>query len=979
MNQKCTYKKGDKIGTFTLVNVSPIDELHATLYELEHGRTGAKVMHIDCDDVENLFCISFQTLPKDSCGTAHILEHTVLCGSKKYPVKDPFFSMTRRSLNTFMNAMTGADFTCYPAASQVKQDFYNLFEVYLDAVFFPNLKKLSFLQEGHRLEFQKPTDVDSPLVYKGIVFNEMKGAMSAPEARLWNSLMEQLTPDLPYAYNSGGDPKEIPKLTYEELKNFHKTFYHPSRALFFFYRNLPLKNHLDCIEKNVLKSFEKVPPLPPNLKQNRFSSPKTCLTSYPLDVKKSDKKTYCAFTWLTTTIENQEEVLALSVLDSILMETDASPLKERLLKSGLCTQADGYIDLEMSEIPYTIICQGCNEKDQSALKTIIFKTLTELASKDFSPSLIEAALHQLEFSRLEINGDHGPFGLTLFMRAGLLKQHNSSPESGLKIYSQFNRLRNQVKEPSFFSSLINKYLVNNPHFVDLTMKPSPTLSEEETIFEQKELEKVRQNLSEKSLKDILDQTASLERFQKSSEKTSIECLPKILLKDVPKKALDFPLKKSHQGSISIFHHECFTNHILYADLLFDLPKVDIKDLPFFQLMLSILPELGVGNRSYKENLEYINAYLGDFSTSLNLHPQAEDPNRINPSFGFKGKVLDRNVDKLFALFKEICLSPHLGDKARIKELILQTHTMLENKLTKNALSYATLEASSGWGPFSYLRNQLSGLPYYTFIKQLTENIDTELIPLIETFQRLQKELFHLKSPHLILSCDQQQYLSLEKNKFYGLDELPAKEYAKWTNPSVKKPLSPQGRHISSPVAFSILGFQTEGKLKKHCAALSLSTEIIENCFLHSEIREKGGAYGAGANYSPVTGNYTLYSYRDPHIKRTFSTFKSSLEKIALGQFEQSDMMEAKLGLIQSFDTPVSPGMRAMSSYFYWRAKKGKQLRQDFRDKVLACTQKEVEEALRTHILFQKELGTAITFADTTLLQKEDPSLQIIPY
>ena len=295
MNHKATYKEGDQVGTFTAVKISPIDELKATLYELEHGPTGAQVMHIDCNDIENLFCISFQTLPKDSTGTAHILEHTVLCGSKKYPVKDPFFSMTRRSLNTFMNAMTGADFTCYPAASQVKQDFYNLLEVYLDAVFFPNLKKLSFLQEGHRLEFQKPKDLDSPLVYKGIVFNEMKGAMSAPEARLWNSLMENLTPNLPYAYNSGGDPKDIPKLTYQELKDFHKTFYHPSQALFFFYGNMPLKAHLDFIEKNALKSFVKKPPLAPILKQNRFSSPKSYRTLYPLDEKKSDKKRHRAF------------------------------------------------------------------------------------------------------------------------------------------------------------------------------------------------------------------------------------------------------------------------------------------------------------------------------------------------------------------------------------------------------------------------------------------------------------------------------------------------------------------------------------------------------------------------------------------------------------------------------------------------------------------------------------------------------------
>lgn len=979
MNPKITYKEGDKEGLFSVEKTSPIDEISATLYELEHGPTGAKVMHIDCNDPENLFCISLQTLPKDSTGAAHILEHTVLCGSKKYPVKDPFFSMTRRSLNTFMNAMTGSDFTCYPAASQVKQDFYNLLEVYLDAVFFPNLKKLSFLQEGHRLEFQNPKDVNSPLIYKGIVYNEMKGAMSAPEARLWQTLMEKLTPNLPYAYNSGGDPKEIPNLTYEALKEFHKTFYNPSQALFFFYGNLPLKGHLDFIEKNALKHFAKKPPLPPIPKQSRFTCPKTSQIPYPLEEKESTKKTYCAFSWLTTSVQNIEEVLALSVLDSILMETDASPLKEPLLKSKLCSQADGYIDVEMSEIPYTIICQGCEAKDQETLKTIIFNTLKTLAKKGFDLKLVEAAMHQIEFSRLEINGDYGPFGLTLFMRAGLQKQHGSPPENALNIHSQFNRLRMQLKNPFFFSSLIDKYLLKNPHFIQLTMKPSSTLAEEERAQEKEALKKIQKKLSKAGQKEILEQATSLENFQKTSEKQSLECLPKILLKDVPKKALDFPLEISSSDSLEIFHHTCFTNHILYADLLFDLPRIKREDLPVLQLMLSILPELGAGKRGYKENLNYINSYIGGFSTSLNLHPHAEDPSTMSPSFGLKGKVLDRNAYKLFALFKDVCHCPHFDDKARIKELVLQIHTLLENKLTKNALSYATLEALSGFSPSSYIRNQLSGLPYYTFIKKLTQNIDSNIENLIEGFKRLKKSLFHLNAPHLILSCDEKQFHTLTKEQFYGLSTLPTVDYEQWENIALETPLSPQGRQISSPVSFSILGFKTEGKLKEHCPALALSTEIIENCFLHPAIREKGGAYGAGAIYNPVTGNYSFYSYRDPHIKATFSTFKSSIEKVALGQFKNSDVIEAKLGLIQGYDSPVFPGARAISSYFFLREKKEKSLRQKFRKKVLACTKKEVEEALNNHLLLQKEQGISVTFAGLTQMKSEDPSLKIIPY
>lgn len=968
------YEIGSKHEGFTFTKASPIEELQLILYELEHDATGAKVMHLANDDQENLFCISFQTLPTDSTGVAHILEHLVLCGSKKYPIKDPFFSMNRRSLNTFMNAMTGPDFTCYPAASQVEKDFYNLLSVYLDAVFFPELRDLSFLQEGHRLEFQKSDDPSSPLIFKGIVFNEMKGSFSSPETRLWKALTKYLTPDLTYAHNSGGNPLDIPSLTNEALKNFHEKFYHPSRSIFFFYGNFPLENHLEFITKNVLKRKQKVPALPPIPLQKRFKHPITHEVFYPLKDKDQTKKSYFAFSWLTTTLKNKQDVLALSVIDSFLMETDASPLKLALLKSGLCTQADSYLDIDMSEIPYTITCQGADAENGEKLRELILSTLKNIASKEIDPKDVEAAIHQVEFSRLEIGGGGGPFGLTLFMRSVLPKQHGCPPENTLTIYAQFEELQKQIKDPQYLTHLIRTYLIENPHFLHLTMKPSATLEEEEEKEERKRLETIQASLSESDKEHILNQTQNLKNYQEATEGQSIECLPKIDLIDVPKDVTDFFLLHEQQGQLSIFSHECFTNHIIYADVLFDLPQISIDEIPYIQLLISILPELGVGTRDYKENLTYINTYLGDFRATLQFHPQIENPNHLKPTFGFRGKALDRHVDKLFLLFKDICRNPCFDDKERIKELILQIHTAKQNALSSNALSYAILLALGPLTLPAFISQKLNGLDYFFFIRDLVNNLDKNLPQVIEKLKNLCNRLFHFNTPHLILSCDGEQQQNLSKHNYFGLGDLPSKPFDHWKDFPITMEKKSQARIISTPVAFSAQGFKTCTIPHPHAPALSLATNLFENISLHQKIREQGGAYGAGASYTPFLGHFYFYSYRDPHIASTYQAFKESIQKIEAGEFTNQDLEEAKLGLIQALDTPVAPGRRAIIAYSQFREGRFKPIRQDFRDHLLGMNKKEVRESVQKSLGQMEDQAISVTFSNQNLIEKENQLL-----
>lgn len=967
---------GERYGDFVVTKCTPIRELNCVLRELEHLPSGAHVMHIENDDPENLFCLSFRTHPSSSNGVAHILEHTVLCGSKRFPVKDPFFSMNRRSLNTFMNALTGSDFTCYPAASQVEKDFYNLLDVYLDAVFHPELKRESFLQEGHRLEFSDPQNPKTPLQIKGIVFNEMKGNLASPDTRLWHAMMAALVPDLPYSYNSGGDPQEIPQLTYAELIAFHETYYHPSRCLFFFYGDLPLKKHLDVIAEKALKNVPKVLPLLPIPKQKRFKAPITLEKRYPVSESEDvEHRNIIALGFLTAPLLDQEEVLALTVLDSILMETDASLLKKVLLESKLCIQADAYLDTEMSEVPYVFVFKGCEPKSADLLEKTLKEAIAAIVEQGIPSHLIDAAIHQLEFSRLEIVGDHAPFGLTLFMRSALTKQHGSDPESSLTVYSLFERLLAKVKDRNYLPGLLRKYFLDNPHYVRLVMHPDRALSSEEVEQEKIKLQDIQKELSEKEISDILRHTQELALYQKKTEGQSLECLPKVTLQDVNPLIRDFPLKHHRYKDLEIYHHDCFTNHILYADIAFDLPHIDDEDLPLAHLLVSLLPEIGSGQRNYAQNLEYIQAHTGGIAASLALHMQVSDPKMGRPSFNLRGKALQRKVPQLFALMIDTLTNPRYDEKQRIKELILQLRDNQQNRLNRQAMRYAIQRSTSGFSSASHVGEAWYGLRYYKEIEALSKDLSKHLPKLVDRLIALKEQLFSLKNLHLILSCSKEMFQELEKNEFYGLADLrPASHFKPWKIEYPQQLITSQAFQISSQVAFTAQAFKTITYLHPYAPALTVAALLIDNKILHRKIREQGGAYGCGATYSSNLGHFSFHAFRDPHIASTLSAFEEAIVEIAAGHFSEQDLEEAKLGIIQQFDAPISPGSRALSAYAWLRDGKTKEMRQEFRDRLLELKPANIKTVLEMELLPKKDQGVVVTFAGKELLANENAVL-----
>ncbi len=963
---------GQSYRGFIITKYLPLNELQSTLIELVHEATGARVMQIANADPENVFSLSFQTLPDSSNGVAHILEHTSLCGSKKFPVKDPFFAMTRRSLNTYMNALTGQDFTCYPAASQVEKDFYNLLLVYLDAVFHPQLKRLSFLQEGHRLSLADPSNPASELKIEGVVYNEMKGSMASAEQRLWFHLFRHLMPDLPYAFNSGGDPKDIPSLSYENLLDFHKTFYHPSRCLFFFYGNLPLSKHLDFLLEHALQHVEKeslLPPLPP---QRRFNGLRHASAPYPIAPKESPKKkTLVAFACLTVPISDQTDLLALNLIDSLLTDTDASPLTRALLESGLTTGVESSLEEEMSEIPWVLVSQGCEKDSAEKILTVIRSVWEKIASEGFDPAAIEASLHQLEFERTEIGGNGGPFGLTLFFRAALAKQHGADPEQALLIHSLFQELRERLADSNYLPCLLRKYFIDNPHAVLLSLIPDPQLEQKEREEELRHLGHIRERLSSKQLEELARQAKELSDYQASIENQSLDCLPKISLKDVPPTAKNYALQTARKTGVDLYHHNCFTNRIIYADLVYDLPETAFSDLSLLAFMGKCWTEVGCGGRTYAQTLDLQQSCVGEMLASFSISIPHGDPSRSRPLISLKAKALERNAAPMMGLFRDFSLSADFKDSSRIEELLQQEASELQQSLPRLAMGYAMQLAAGGLSAASSISEQWQGLPYFQTILRLAK---TPRRDLPEQLDRLYRQTLKTLSPSLVLSC-----ADAERRTMDPLADGLGSSLSKYSPSPWKMPAGPfkkraQGKIIASPVAFSALAFPTISYSDKEAPFLMIATNLFENTILHPEIREKGGAYGARASYMPALGQFAFYSYRDPQIANSLDIFYKAIDKIASGAFDDRHLEEAKLGILQDLDAPLPPGQRASAAFNWLLAERTFERRNQFRSDVLKARKEDVVQAVQKHLLSRKDDGSFATFASEELLKKEAPRL-----
>ncbi len=661
MTTSSPIQSGDRIGGYRVERVESIAELDLTLVALVHPASGARHLHLANADTENTFSVAFKTVPADATGVAHILEHTVLCGSRRYPVRDPFFSMLKRSLSTFMNAFTASDWTMYPFSTQNRKDFYNLMDVYLDAAFFPLIDPLSFKQEGHRLEFETADDGSERLVYKGVVFNEMKGAMSSPDQVLGRGLLGALYPDTTYRHNSGGDPAVIPRLTHAELVAFHRRHYHPSNAFFYTYGNLPLADHLAFIEERVLSAFAAIDPGTEVPCQPRWSAPRQMVQHYPLAPGEDPaRKHQACVAWLAADIRDSFEVLVLEVLEQILLGNDSAPLRRALMDSGLGTAlSDGSgFDGDNRDTLFACGLKEVAADAGPAVEGIIFETLSALVRDGVPPDLVASAVHQIEFHRKEVTNTPYPYGLKLLLHLAGAWLHGADPAVLLRFDADLARLHSEIATGGFFEARIRRHFLDNPHRVRFVLAPDPQMGSREAARERAELNARQAALSPAEAEAIRADTAALARRQEMVE--DVACLPTLALSEIPPRVpVSHPADR--YGVAPALCYPQPTAGIVYLSAVGGIGRVPESRRPLIPFFCYAASRMGTRRRDYAAMARRIDTYTGGVGLGVQARTRFDGPRACLPFVSLGGKALVRNHWVLFEILAELLAEADFSD------------------------------------------------------------------------------------------------------------------------------------------------------------------------------------------------------------------------------------------------------------------------------------------------------------------------------
>ena len=987
MTQTSTFKVDQHLGAFRVQYSHRLKDLGCIMTLACHEPSGALVLHIGNQDPENVFCLSLSTPPPDATGVSHILEHCVLCGSEKYPVKDPFFSMSRRSLNTFMNAFTGADFTCYPAASQVCEDFYNLLDVYIDAVFHPRLLETSFWQEGIRLErVPKP---GNGLRYGGIVFNEMKGVLAVGERRLWSHLVTQLFPNTPYRFESGGHPSHIPELTLENLRAYHSDHYHPSRCLYYFYGDIPLENHLSHLQEKVLGKARSRQVPKALAKQPKRDQPLYLKDYYPSGEDQLASGALFGLAWYVCDLKDRRAIWLIALLDELLLGSDAAPLKRRLIDQGLCKQVQSLLDGEIPQVPYALLLKGCTAVDPKALETEVLQILQEIKEQEFPPDQIEGALHRLELQHLEIESHQNPYGLSLFWRSALTCQHGADPLDALSVHEHFKELGTYIQRLPELSAQIEQKLLSNRHRACALLQPDSELAKREQAGEERKLADLMSRLSTVEIDQLDRQSQTLANSQNALD--DLSCLPIVSIQNIPRAPKHYSLETTPLGAGYCHTHQTPTNGFLYLDALLPLPDLSLER-PFenlesphldqtalLRLLALFLSRMGAHDRDFAANTGAIAAHTGGIGADIACFAPAGG-GKFTSYLRVRTKGLRRKSKELLTLLGDISCRANFADRDRLRELLAQHCVELEHSLTRDSLHYVLLAASSYHSQSARCMSRWQGLEYVQSMRSLCKQVQKDPSSLeqllIHPLQSLLAQLPPLE--HLILTCESEDWRHLVDNRFYGLETHfqvnAAKQSSKPVIPSKK---TPQERAfvIPSQVASNVLSMTGTCFADPAAPYSQLTAHLLQHQTLHPCIREQGGAYGCGALPRTDWQTFALFSSRDPNITATRKVFASAIETLSSKGCSQRELDEAKRSAIQNLDSPISPGDRGASAFGRQLRGQSFEMREVQRQRLLDAKPSDIQMCCQTHLLPQIERASFATAAQSSLLERAAPNLE----
>ena len=934
---------------FECIRRVPITALNLSVEEYRHRNTGAVHYHFASDNPENVFLVALRTVPMDHKGVAHILEHTALCGSERYPVRDPFFMMIRRSLNTFMNAFTSNDWTAYPFASQNRKDFNNLLDVYLDAVFFSRLDELDFLQEGHRLEFEQADNAASPLVYKGVVFNEMKGAMSSISSVLWQTLCSYLFPSTTYHYNSGGDPQYITDLSYQELVDFYREHYHPSNAIFMTFGNIPAAEHQQAFEEKALARFDKSPHDIVIGREKRYQAPVRVQEAYALDDSDDTSgQTHIVLAWLLGQNTSLLDVLNAQLVNYVLLENSACPLQHYLettelgsSPSPLCGMEDSY-----RELVFCCGIAGADADNADRFEQQVMAILQQVADQGVPYERLRAILQQIELSHREISGDGYPYGLQLILTALPSVTHRGDPIELLDLEPALATLHQAIKQPDYIQQLVRQFFINNQHRVRLVMTPDTGLSARRQQAERQQLDSIRAQLDDNACRDIINKARALAERQAHIDDDSI--LPRVTLADVPATLF---IAEGEEDSVNGIPLHCYnqgTNGLVYQQLILPLPALDDELLALLPLYTQLLTEVGIGDKDFTEVQHWQSDKVGSIHAFASLRGSVDDAQQVPGYLVLSAKALAREQRAMAELLQATLRHARFDELSRLKDIVSQNRNRKEQGITGNGHILAMTAACAGLSPLARLNEQWGGMSSIRQVKLLDKALKEP-----SALQQLSGKLAALHQamqamPLQILSVAEQELQADIHHSLFGL----------WQHHPAAAPLlqpAPVQQHqqvawlANSQVNFCARAYATVPSGHPDAAALTVLGGFLRNGFLHTAIREKGGAYGGGASQDNNIAAFRFYSYRDPRISGTLADFDAAIDWMLNHPHNAAQLEEAILGVIGSLDKPGSPAGEAKQAFHNRLFGRSPEQRRAFRQQILQVSIADLQRVTRRYL------------------------------
>ena len=931
----------EDVAAYKVVEKRKINDLNSMSYLLEHKKTGARVALISNDDNNKVFYVGFRTPPTDSTGVPHIIEHSVLCGSREFPVKDPFVELVKGSLNTFLNAMTYSDKTVYPVASCNDKDFQNLMHVYLDAVFYPNIYKEEkiFQQEGWHYEMES---VEDPLTLNGVVYNEMKGAFSSPDDVHDREVLNSLYPDTAYGVESGGDPKAIPNLTYEEFLDFHGRYYHPSNSYIYLYGDMDMAEKLIWMDEHYLSHFDKMEIDSTLALQKPFDKPVTVCKDYPVTEGESlEDNTYLSYNAVVGTSLDKELYYAMQIIDYAVCSASGAPLKLALIHKNIGTEVYSIYENGIYQPYFSIVAKNANAVQKDEFVATIEDELARIVKEGLDKKALLAGLNYYEFKYREADFGSYPKGLMygLQMFDSWLYDDNM-PFDMIEANAVFKFLREKI-ETDYYEQLIEKYLIHNNHKTVLVVSPKEGLTTKEEKELADKLEAYKATLSQEELQKIVEDTHALHAYQDAEEATeNLEKIPMLTRADMKKEAEGFVNELREIEDTKVLFHNIHTNGIGYLRLFFDISNIPEELFAYIGIFKNVLGYVDTKNYAYGELYNEINIHTGGIGSAVNTYVNARNLEEYKLTFEVKTKVMYEELENAVGLLTEIMTTSDFSKEDRILEIVAEMKSRLQGNMTSAGHSLAAIRAMSYFSETAAISELVNGIPCLRLLEKLEADFEANKKELIGKLEMLAKCIFRPENLMVDFTSCEEGY---EQLKAF----VPVLKATLFTEPVVKEPfaitLAKKNEGFETSAQIQYVGragnYRKDGGLS-YTGALRVLKVILGYEYLWTNVRVKGGAYGCMCNFGKAGDSYFV-SYRDPNLKKTMDTFEKTGDYLRSFTADERTMTKYIIGAISDLDIPMNPSAKGSRSSSAYLTNQTYEEIQKERDELLACTQDDI--------------------------------------